>query len=372
MNPNGKSRLNSQTDRSGLIGARQFQESRKGSTTRIEIIDALRGLAALSVCWYHFTQGVGEFLPEGPVKASGRYGFRGVAVFFVISGFVIPYTLFRQSYNIRDYGRFIAKRIVRLDPPYFVSLAMVLGVGFFLMRFTNYKRGILPYSSWQQIVFHIGYLNAVLHYEWLSPVYWSLAVEFQYYLALGLLFPLFSRWRTFLPLFALFCAAARVLSFQALVFPYLPWFLFGVVAFKFVANQFGLLPYIVLTATLLINACFADGVLCAGVLCATSLLITFVRFPIGNILRFFGAISYSLYLTHAPIGATVINLSKHFDPTYYQKLFVLALALALTVFVSYLMYRFVEKPSLNLAAKIRYQVKKKPLIVAEPAEAPAA
>jgi peptidoglycan/LPS O-acetylase OafA/YrhL len=256
-----------------------------------------------------------------------------------------------------------------LDPPYFVSLAMVLGVGFLLMHFTHYKRGVYPYSSWQQIVFHVGYLNAVLHYEWLSPVYWSLAVEFQYYLLLGLLFPLFMRRKTFLPVFVLFCVAAKAAPFHDLVFAYLPWFLFGVVAYKYVTNQFGLLSYILFTATLLFNACFSDGMLCAGVMSATSAMITFVRFPVGRILRFFGAISYSLYLTHAPIGSTVINLSKHFDPTYQQKLLVLALALALTVLVSYAIYCLVEKPSLNMAAKIRYHVSKRSLAVAETANA---
>ena len=76
---------------------------------RLDNIQAMRGLAALAVVWYHFSRGMTSDI----VVASGALGYLGVEVFFVISGFVIPYS-FSQSYRTKDFGRFMLKRMLRL------------------------------------------------------------------------------------------------------------------------------------------------------------------------------------------------------------------------------------------------------------------
>src|ERR1700756_2122128 len=94
---------------------------------RIRTIDALRGIAALSVCWFHYTAASNSaFLPPGLLRSSGTYGYLGVEFFFVISGFVVPYAMFRARYRIGDYGRLIGKRILRLEPAYFAAIAVTL------------------------------------------------------------------------------------------------------------------------------------------------------------------------------------------------------------------------------------------------------
>lgn len=91
---------------------------------RINGIDFLRGIAALAVCWFHLS---GHYwVSEGALKASGQFGFLGVDVFFVVSGFVIPYSLYRAGYRLRNYPTFLLKRITRLDPPYIASIVFVL------------------------------------------------------------------------------------------------------------------------------------------------------------------------------------------------------------------------------------------------------
>src|SRR6266496_2565885 len=62
---------------------------------RVEIVHCLRGLAAVAVCWFHFT---GHSL--GLLKQSGVYGWLGVEVFFVISGFILPYALYSSGYRM--------------------------------------------------------------------------------------------------------------------------------------------------------------------------------------------------------------------------------------------------------------------------------
>ena len=94
--------------------------------TRVAVVNALRGLAALWVAWYHVT---GLLQPESSLLATlGRYGFMGVQVFFVVSGFVIPYALHRAHYELPQFPRFLAKRLLRLHPPYLAVVATIAGV----------------------------------------------------------------------------------------------------------------------------------------------------------------------------------------------------------------------------------------------------
>src|SRR5260370_8240235 len=154
---------------------------------RIDSLDVLRGLAALAVCWKHLTD---SFVLPRSLQLSGTYGWLGVEIFFVISGFVIPYTLYKSGYQVGQYFTFVWKRIVRLEPPYLLSIFFVLIVGHLAARAPGYQ-GAPYHPSTTQILLHLGYLNQFAHYDWLNSVYCTLAIAFQYYLALLLLFPFF-------------------------------------------------------------------------------------------------------------------------------------------------------------------------------------
>lgn len=93
------------------------------SDTRIEFIDAVRGIAALLVFTMHLT----DFnLPQYHDVTHGylRLGTIGVAAFFLVSGFVIPMTLERSGQR-----RFWISRIFRLYPLYLVVLVVSLACG---------------------------------------------------------------------------------------------------------------------------------------------------------------------------------------------------------------------------------------------------
>src|SRR3569623_2220815 len=109
------------TNASALPGIRDSHHA-----GRLYTIDALRGLAALAVVWYHITYGEPTFLGPGAVRASGHYaGVAGVYAFFVISGFIIPWALSRADYARAGFLRFVAKRMARLDPPYLASIVFI-------------------------------------------------------------------------------------------------------------------------------------------------------------------------------------------------------------------------------------------------------
>jgi peptidoglycan/LPS O-acetylase OafA/YrhL len=75
----------------------------------------------------------------------------------------------------------------------------------------------------------------------------------------------------------------------------------------------------------------------------------------SRLLHFLGNISYSLYLSHTLIAFFFINLGIRFTTHGYQKIFFVTLAVAATLFFSYLLYRFVEKPAKKWAAVINYR-----------------
>src|SRR5215469_10894654 len=150
---------------------------------RIPIIELMRGLASISVALFHFS---GQ-LSSGISKVLTSYGWLGVDVFFVISGFVIPLSLYGNGYTISDFPRFMLRRLVRLEPPYLVSIAL----GILLWHASNMApgfQGTAPSYSAGQVASHLFYAIPLTGYEWLSPVYWSLAYEFVFYIVAGLCF----------------------------------------------------------------------------------------------------------------------------------------------------------------------------------------
>jgi peptidoglycan/LPS O-acetylase OafA/YrhL len=70
--------------------------------------------------------------------------------------------------------------------------------------------------------------------------------------------------------------------------------------------------------------------------------------------RFLGAISYSLYLLHVPIGQRVMNISENSIHDPYAMLVMMFLCILLMIFVSWLFFRVIEMPAHRWAKKIRY------------------
>src|SRR3569833_4435320 len=90
---------------------------------RISIFEAMRGLAAASVALFHFSVQL-----DLAARDAFFYGWVCVDVFFVISGFVIPLSLYGRGYTIQQFPQFMMRRLVRHEPPYLVSIILVLDV----------------------------------------------------------------------------------------------------------------------------------------------------------------------------------------------------------------------------------------------------
>ena len=322
---------------------------------RISVINALRAFAALAVAWGHFVAGQGKWL-----GLSGKYGYLGVDIFFVISGFVIPWSLHRTRYGFRDYPRFLLKRNVRLYPPYLASIAIsILATNFIIVPLFK-----IPHMTvtGRDLLLHFTYLNDIFKVKWVNVVYWTLAIEFQWYLLVGLVMPLLAsrnRWARFLT------PTAMVLSYWAiphdrLVFYYLPIFLIGVFVFQYRAEIIGRYEMFGFVAVMVMAMARNTGYLAPLVGVPTGMLIAFSTFHSQRMDRL-GDVSYSLYLIHLPIGVSLIGMMSHWIPYSSWFLGVLdAIGLAACVWAAWIMYQFIEKPSQEMSSAIKFARRPEP------------
>lgn len=338
-------------------------------TGHVASLDLLRAAASLAVCWFRFAGREDNFLPDGFFKSTSQYFWLGVEAFFVVSGFVIPWALSRGNYQLPDYGRFLLKRIVRLDPPYILSIAIVLALAFAATLSPLY--GGKPFLiDWTQLALHLGYLNVFFPDKpWLNSVYSTLAIEFEYYLLVGLLYPLLVHSstkvrRTTLALFVLSCIP--ITSDKHLPH-YAPLFALGIVAFQLRTNLIGQREASISTVTIALVGVTASNPLFMTVGLGSLAVILWVR-TCPRIVEFFGRISYSVYLLHIPIGSRVINLSMKWSQTFATKLLVIFAAYAATIVAAYIFYQLIEKPSTRWSKRFRY--KKNPDTTAPPSPAP--
>lgn len=328
----------------------------------VTVIEPLRALAALAVCWFHFTNGVipaAEGLETDWLRSSGSFGWLGVACFFVISGFVIPLSMYSGKFQLsRDWKIFFGKRILRLDPPYILSILMNVGLLYLGAMLPGYS-GQTPNVSAAQLLAHLGYLNAFLNYGWLNDAYWTLAIEFQYYVLIAFCYAAIvskAKIGNYLATIGLAGLSFLPISSQ-FVLHFMVVFVIGIVTFQ---RHIGLIDGKVFgcwLVTLTAIATITLGIPTAITAFLTSLTISFVEFKIPKAISFIGTISYSIYLIHGSIGVRVINFGKRFAATLPLKLLVLACAVAATIGAAYIFYLAIERPAKSWSASLKYSAK---------------
>jgi peptidoglycan/LPS O-acetylase OafA/YrhL len=322
----------------------------------IQSIGLLRGIAATMVCFYHLTWGNPDFLPAtSTLKQIGTFGWTGVQVFFVISGFVIPYSMFIKNYSIGDFFIFLKKRIIRIEPPYLISILFVLLLNF-ISTLSPYYRGAPVHLDWINIGSHLAYLNAFTGGTWLNVVYWTLAIEFQYYLIIAIVFQLIVSKNRYarIVFFVVFNASFFMVQSQfRFIFSYSPYFVLGILLFQHLCKIISRTEYLILTLVTFALVFYKDGWIVASIAITTLLIIIFVD-KVPYFLRFLGLISYSFYLTHSPVGGRVINFSENFVHSVFLRECMVFVAFAVCIVVSAFYYRFFEKVFKNMSSSIKY------------------
>ena len=96
-----------------------------------EILDGLRGVAALLVVFYHIFEGL-SFAEGGTPITTINHGYLAVDFFFILSGFVIGYAYDDRLGRTMTLGNFFKRRLIRLHP--MIIMGAVLGVIFYCLQ----------------------------------------------------------------------------------------------------------------------------------------------------------------------------------------------------------------------------------------------
>jgi len=320
----------------------------------IPAINALRGIAALMVTLFHFTKGF--FEEDSIVRNSFRYGWTGVEIFFVISGFVITWSMMNANYKIRNYGTFLVKRLIRIEPPYLISILVVIFLNFLSTLSSSYNGQAFSVDV-GNILLHLGYFVRLFDETWFNPVYWSLEIEFHFYLLIALLIPLLIHTNRIIQILSLtFLLLGIFLKTEYTpLFKYIDIFLIGIVIALFKANKLSKAIFYSFVFVITTSIIIQHNWIISTVVIVTSTIILFKENILNHSLfSYLGKISFSLYLLHVPFGGRIINIAKRFDFNELGKLMVLAVALIVSIGISHLFYHLIEKPFHNKAKKINY------------------
>ncbi|MEY8760442.1 acyltransferase family protein [Chryseobacterium tongliaoense] len=154
---------------------------------RLYGLDHLRALAIVLVLMYHYR----AFEHPAWIDTGGRFGWTGVDLFFVLSGFLISGQLFKEIEKDKKISlkRFYIKRFFRIIPPYLFTLALYFCIPFFR------EREMLP-PFWKFITFTQNYGLDIIDYGTFSHA-WSLCIEEQFYLLLPLILLILMKTRFF-------------------------------------------------------------------------------------------------------------------------------------------------------------------------------
>ncbi len=318
-------------------------------STRLNHIDVLRGIAALSVTYFHLSGSSGF---SESIVASGKYGYLGVEIFFVISGFILPYSMHRRGYNLPAYSVFLSKRILRIDPPYFVTITICL----VLIALTGRS-----WPTWQQLLAHLGYMNAALGYQWLSPVFWTLAIEFQFYLFLGLAYRgVTTKSHTASIMFIMLLLGSAFFVNSGAYLPH--WsglFILGILTFRYKLLGMSMAFLIPSVITTLSVTALVNGVPEALVGFVTVLFILYGKIDekalLGKALIGMGAISYSLYLMHWEFGRAAIAVFKRLPIIGSCEILGIGFGMTVALCFSWFLFKLVEEPAIYFSNRVRYK-----------------
>ena len=360
-------------------------------------IDFLRGLAILSVFLYHSQQAifhyeVSDYTNSGLLHVTDRatlflnfaptaFGWSGVSLFLLISGFLIHFGFLSKSsqFNSAD---FFGRRFWRIYPPYLVVLLF-----FCFSRDNVLYHSLLTGAGLKDLFYHLFLLHNVNDQTYFSinPSFWSLALEAQLYLVYPIL--LYARKRvgitkvfgiTLILSFLLLSVElivpglSKKLSFDSSVFKL--WYIWAAGAFlaekvyqKERIFSAHLIPMMVIcfVLTILSKAFLVSSYF--TVYLATFFWLIFFEWFLFNekiavagkyfkAMSLIGLCSYSIYLIHQPYLFNIYQFFNAVSVKHWEMLWLPLKVVGVFVIIfliSYSLYLFIELPSIKLGAALR-------------------
>ncbi|WP_299773799.1 acyltransferase [uncultured Pseudoteredinibacter sp.] len=357
-------------------------------------LHGLRALAAISVLLFHWGSAIGFFSQAQKlttvsfagvsfsVLAPLDFGWLGVPVFFILSAVLLGEAWKDKELNISSYFDYLRRRFLRIFPAFWlqllllVALASVAGIAFELegtWHFIRHALLLINLPPWMDMP--------------INPVWWTLPVEFTFYLLLPFMAVVFrSRSLIYLLLFGLLltiCWRLAVFSYYDLenyaskiyVLDALPGVMFtfclGLAvalsgkskAITFLSGglafNFAIVGFVGLLVLLKLNlASYWSGGLLLLVwpamvaVCLTVIVVRLkfyeVRLLSSKVLQYLGDISFGIYLWHYPVLQFLSLHIENTDQGFGSMLISLLATLAITVVLAHLSYRLLELPCMRL------------------------
>ena len=363
------------------------------TTNRIKELDGLRGIAILLVIAFHY----GSVQLTGNTNAIAKmvnkityFGWVGVDLFFVLSGFLICSILLRYQGSQNFFSTFYIRRILRIIPNYFLLLLLYILISnlvyFRDSIFLTDDKGVPVWTYFAMI--HNFYMANKNNFGNASiGLTWSIGIEEQFYIIFPFIVAFFKKWwlplflllaimvapvirsqyKEWVPAYVLLQCRMDSLAFGALI-AFLNWYF----DLKHIVNKYFLLLIVLMAADIIICfflyyayddigaikhtlfAIFFSGLLLIALTKQSSWFAIVLR---NKLLTWIGAISYSLYLFHYIIlgifhfifsGKTYIGIINQKD------IVISLLALVFTFLFSYAVYRFCERPAVLFGKKLKY------------------
>ncbi|MBP8033095.1 MAG: acyltransferase [Bacteroidia bacterium] len=358
----------------------------KKSNSRFETIDGLRGFLALAVFIHHSTIWH-QFIHEGTWRLPDsnlyiHFGETSVALFFMITSFLFVTKLINTKEHDFNWNHFFISRFFRIVPMYFFSLLLIILT---VMQMSDWILQVDLLVFLKSIMYWLAFtlsdmpyinnynftdkINAgvtwSLWYEWLFyfslPIF-SLLISYKkpklFYVIISIVFILFFFVNHILQLYQIYAFAGGALA------AYIS---------KFVSINTKLKDYIASVVVIICLLLIRQFNTSKNDYCIILTSITFTLIASGtsvfgilklSIIKFLGDISYSVYLLHGIILFSVFHFIISFEniKTYTPSQFsMLIFAITpLVILLSYLGYRFIEKPAMDKSKKIiqNLQIKK--------------
>ncbi len=338
------------------------------TANRITFIDGLRFIAAAMVMLQHYFEHRTGFMTQ--LVRTLQPGVAGVALFFFVSGFIIPFSVSR-GFNPID---FAVRRISRIYPLYLVCL-----VPFAFYQITGLGFATRPQFDWEKWLAAILLLSEYVGERPIIGAAWTLPLEFMWY---GLFALFVTTCRTDVakrlelaiaavavlalavtmitgirvPAGRIFMIYAAVIGYKAFLMTdgslRLRDFLLSVAAFVAL-----LVPSFYFAFKLHSHAIVGYAQAIYPWLFSSALFLTVILIPrlrasslLSNpVTAYLGAISYSFYLIHGPTYDAVRSVA----PLAWQ----VPLAVCITLILASLTYRFVERNGIELGRRIAHRMK---------------
>ncbi|MCF6195408.1 MAG: acyltransferase [Emcibacter sp.] len=323
-------------------------------------IDLFRFIAAISVVMFHYTL-VGNMNGKAPgisfpeLAGVFKYGYLGVDLFFIISGFVILLTALQKNTLA-----FIKSRFLRLYPSFWVALSLTT-------LSTYLIGGTMPMISTTQFIANFTMLPSSFDQAYIDTVYWTLGLELKFYFFIGLLiiFRQTHKIIYFLTFWLLITLTSPYIKFPYLTYSltldnYSGYFIAG--ALFYLIRRDGLSTYKVGMIAICFYSILKNSYwhmleneelyqteysiavvgfilfFCFGLM----FLVSINKAKVFNkpFMLKIGVLTYPLYLIHQNIGYQLFN---YFSPEKPSYIFLIAIVFTMII-TSYFIHKIIEQP----------------------------